>query len=206
MELIDLTNVTDMELLEFALAELHPTILELVESETAGGVLTDELIAGVSDEDLRDVYGLEDDDIGRLRLSEEEESQLPANEWLLSSMAREHILLVNQAVDYRPGNTRRPSKSMPSLDWSPKKNWVDRKGVMKSSGDRGLPEYISRLAKQFTYAKKLGRQKAIQWAVGIADRWCKTGRVRKSGAGKLNPGSRAQACAAMAQWRQMKAR
>lgn len=195
--------ITEENILEFALAEIPEEQLQLAETD-AEIVLTPEQIAEISDETFRNTYGFEADDIERLRLSEADEQELDLCDWLLNSMAHEHILLVNQYIDHRPKNTKKPSRTMPSLDWSPKKNWVDRKGVIKRGG-KGLPVYIDRLAKQFTYGKKMIRSKAIQWAVGIADRWCKTGRVRKSGFGKLNAGSRAQACAAMAQWRQMKA-
>lgn len=207
-DLISTERITDEDLLRLALESIEPELLEMAEEVAAepGHILTDEEISWLSDRDLRDVYGFEDEDIFLLRLTEDEEKELNPDQWLWSSLARQHILLVNQAIDYRPRNTARPSKSMPSLDWSPKENWVDRKGVMKSSGDVGLPEYISRLAKQFTYGLKLGRQTAIKWAVGIARRWCETGFVRKSGKGQLNPGSRSQACAAIKQWEMMKRR
>lgn len=198
---IDTSVLTDEQLLELALEALPDEKIELAENEPR---LSFDEILQIPDEDLREKFGFDEEDLVLLNLSEEEERELEPREWLLSSLARNHIELVNQVIDYRP--TKRPSKGMPGLDWSPRENWVDIKGVMKSSGDRGLPEYISRLAKQFTYAKKFTREKAIQWAVGIARRWCETGFVRPGGKGQLNPGSRAQACAAIKQWEQMKAR
>lgn len=207
---IDTQGISDEQLLALAeqtMEEIAPGLMELAEIEGEEDPITDEFIAQHSDEELAEVYGFEDDDIVLLRLTEDEEKDLEPEEWLHSSQARIHMHLVNQVIDYRPHNTKRPSKTMPGLDWSPKQNWVDRKGVRNSaSSDGSLPMYITRLAKQFTYGKKFVRSKAIQWAVGIARRWCETGFVFKSGKGQLNAGSRSQACAAIKQWEQMKAR
>lgn len=207
---IDTQTISDEELLALAeqtMGAMAPGVMELAEIEGEEDPITFEFIAEHSDEELAEFYGFEDDDIALLRLQEDAEKELDDADWLLSSLARIHMHLVNQTHDFRPKNTAKPSRTMPSLDWSPKQNWVDRKGIRNAaSSDGSLPMYITRLAKQFTYAKKFTRAKAIQWAVGIARRWCLTGFVRPNGKGQLNAGSRGQACAAIKQWEQMKAR
>ena len=92
-------------------------------------------------------------------------------------------------VDLRPGNTKVPSSALPSLNRSPKKNWVEKRG--------GLPPYIDRVARQME-AKGHSRKRAIKLAIGIIKRWA----VGKGGVGK---DIQAQAAKALAQWESMKA-
>ena len=91
-------------------------------------------------------------------------------------------------VDLRPGNTKVSSSALPSLNRSPKKNWVEKRG--------GLPKYIERVAKQME-AKGYPRSRAIRLAIGIIERWA----VGKGGVGK---DIQAQAAKALAQWEALK--
>lgn len=92
-------------------------------------------------------------------------------------------------VDLRPGNTKISSSALPSLNRSPRKNWVEKRG--------GLPKYIERVAKQME-AKGYPRRKAIQLAIGIIKRWA-------AGKGGVGKDIQAQAAKALAQWNAMKA-
>lgn len=78
------------------------------------------------------------------------------------------------------------------------KNWVTKAG--------GLPMYIRRVANQLIHSRKIPEEKAVPMAVGIVRRWCETGEqdwnVHR---GSINPHSRAEACAALAEWEQKKA-
>lgn len=83
------------------------------------------------------------------------------------------------------------------LDRSPRKNWVEEQG--------GLPSYIERIAIHLV-RKGFSHQRAIATAILTAKRWCATGEVHQwPGIQRINMGSRAQACAAVARWEQMKA-
>jgi hypothetical protein len=84
-----------------------------------------------------------------------------------------------------------------ALDWSPRQNWVDRVG--------GLPDYIERIALHLV-AKGWDRSRAIATAVNAAKKWCATGEVYQwPGVQIINMGSRAEACAAVAEWEAKKA-
>lgn len=104
---------------------------------------------------------------------------------------------VSQAIDARPGNTKPSSKLLPELNRSPKKNWVELLG--------GLPIYIKRIAKHVHQGGKTISH-AIAIAINTVKKWCATGDITQfKGLQRLNKISRAQACAAMAQWEKMKA-
>jgi hypothetical protein len=86
---------------------------------------------------------------------------------------------------------------MGALDKSPRKNWVEEQG--------GLPRYIERIAVHLV-AKGMSTSHAIATAVNAAKHWCATGDVKQwKGFQDINPGSRSEACAAVAQWEKMKA-
>lgn len=86
---------------------------------------------------------------------------------------------------------------MGRLDWSPKKNWIEEEG--------GLPDFIERIAVHLV-AKGMPRAQAIATAINTCKKWCATGEVHQwRGVQIINSGSRAQACAAVARWEQMKA-
>lgn len=85
-----------------------------------------------------------------------------------------------------------------TLDRSPKKNWVDEVG--------GLPRYIERIAAHLHYEKGFTIGHAIAVAVNATKRMCATGDLNFPGRQSVNPGSRAQACKAVAQWEAKKAR
>lgn len=73
------------------------------------------------------------------------------------------------------------------LDWSPKKNWVDRAG--------GLPPYIEQIAVDLVKDRGMDRSRAIAIAVGMCRRWMVSGK----------PDTKAKAAKAIAQWEKMKA-
>ena len=86
---------------------------------------------------------------------------------------------------------------MGQLDRSPRSNWVERGG--------GLPSYIERIAVHLVNEKGMTASHAIATAVNAAKRMCATGDLNWPGLQNVNPGSRAQACAAVAQWEALKA-
>lgn len=83
-------------------------------------------------------------------------------------------------------NTRAP------LDRSPKKNEVERRG--------GLPMYIRRIANHLHAEKGMTISRAIAVAKNAAARMCASGDLNFPGAQQVNPASRAEACAAVADW------
>lgn len=85
---------------------------------------------------------------------------------------------------------------MGALDQSPRSNWVEEQG--------GLPRYIERIALHLK-AKGMPTSRAIATAINAAKRMCATGDLNWKGLQQVNPGSRAEACAAVARWEAMKA-
>lgn len=81
---------------------------------------------------------------------------------------------------------------MGALDRSPKSNWVERAG--------GLPSYIERIAVHLHAESGMDISRAIATAVNAAKRMCLTGDVSWPGVQHINAGSRAEACAAVAEW------
>lgn len=81
---------------------------------------------------------------------------------------------------------------MGEFNKSPRTNWIERAG--------GLPRYIERIAHHVAAKGKTDSQ-AIAIAVATARKWCATGEVYQwPGIQMINLGSRAQACAAIAEW------
>jgi hypothetical protein len=76
------------------------------------------------------------------------------------------------------------------------KNWIEREG--------GLPKYIKRIAKHLQ-EKGMDQSRAIATAVNVAKKMCASGDLNWPGLQKVNPGSRAEACAAVADWERKKA-
>lgn len=76
-------------------------------------------------------------------------------------------------------------------------NWVEEQG--------GLPRYIERIACHLHFEKKNETGQAIATAVNVAKKMCATGDLEWPGLQHVNPGSRAEACAAVAHWEAMKA-
>lgn len=87
---------------------------------------------------------------------------------------------------------------MGQLDRSPRKNWVEEAG--------GLPRYIERIAIHLVNDRGFAVGHAVATAVNAARTWCRTGDVKQwPGFQNINPGSRAEACAAAAEWEAKKA-
>lgn len=82
------------------------------------------------------------------------------------------------------------------LDRSPKKNWVEQRG--------GLPMYIRRIANHLHQEKGMTISHAIPVAINAARKMCASGDTNFPGKQQVNPGSQAEACAAIAQWEKMK--
>lgn len=78
-----------------------------------------------------------------------------------------------------------------------KGNWVERAG--------GLPKYIKRITKHLQ-EKGMDESRAIATAVNAAKKMCSTGDVNFPGKQQVNPGSQAEACAAVADWEAKKAK
>lgn len=76
-------------------------------------------------------------------------------------------------------------------------NWVEKAG--------GLPKYIKRIAKHLQQ-KGMDQSRAIATAVNAAKKMCATGDTNFPGKQDVNPGSRAEACAAVAEWEAKKAK
>lgn len=77
-------------------------------------------------------------------------------------------------------------------------NWVDRAG--------GLPRYIDRIARHLHHDKGMPVGRAIAIAVNVVKKMCASGDLNFKGRQSANAGSRAEACAAVAQWEKMKAK
>lgn len=89
------------------------------------------------------------------------------------------------------------SRSLPDLPNKPgKSNWVEKKG--------GLPGYIKRIAKHLRSEKGMDTSRAIATAVNVAKKMCASGKTNLPNSGQVNAKSRAEACAAVAQWEKMK--
>jgi hypothetical protein len=82
------------------------------------------------------------------------------------------------------------------LNHSKHHNWVEEQG--------GLPRYIERIACH-VHDKGQPIDIAIAIAVNVVKKMCATGDVNFPGRQNVNPKSRAEACAAVAQWEKMKA-
>jgi hypothetical protein len=76
-------------------------------------------------------------------------------------------------------------------------NWVEKAG--------GLPQYIKRISKHLQ-EKGMDQSRAIATAVNVAKKMCASGDLNYPGLQKVNPGSRAEACAAVADWEAKKAK
>lgn len=76
-------------------------------------------------------------------------------------------------------------------------NWVEEAG--------GLPKYIKRIAKHLQ-KKGMTEGHAIAVAVNAVKKMCATGDVNFPGAQQVNAASRAEACAALAEWEAKKAK
>ncbi len=81
-------------------------------------------------------------------------------------------------------------------DISLAKNWVDEQG--------GLPPYIKRISDHLK-AKGMDTSRAIATAIAAAKKMAATGDLQWPGLQQANPGSQAEAKAAVAQWEAMKA-
>lgn len=87
---------------------------------------------------------------------------------------------------------------MGQLDRSPRSNWIEREG--------GLPDFIARIAVHLVNERGFTVSRAVATAVSTCKRWCATGEVHQwQGVQIINSGSRAQACAAAAEWERMRA-
>ena len=75
-------------------------------------------------------------------------------------------------------------------------NWVEKAG--------GLPKYIKRIKKHLE-KKGMSEGHAIATAVNACKKMCATGDLNFPGAQNVNPGSKAEACAAVADWERKKA-
>jgi hypothetical protein len=77
-----------------------------------------------------------------------------------------------------------------------------RYGALTAAGRKvlHLPPYIKRIEKHLT-KKGMTKSHAIASAVNAAKKMCSTGDLNFPGSQQVNPGSRAEACAAVAQWK-----
>lgn len=86
---------------------------------------------------------------------------------------------------------------MRDQSFAKRKNWVEKAG--------GLPKYIKRIAKHLQ-EKGMDQSRAIATAVNAAKKMCATGDLNFPGSQQVNPGSKAEACAAVADWEAKKAK
>jgi hypothetical protein len=77
-----------------------------------------------------------------------------------------------------------------------------RYGVLTAAGRKvlHLPPYIRRIEKHLE-KKGMAKSRAIATAVNAAKKMCRSGDLNFPGSQQVNPGSRAEACAAVAQWK-----
>lgn len=77
-----------------------------------------------------------------------------------------------------------------------------RHGALTAAGRKvlHLPPYIKRIEKHLV-KKGMTKSHAIATAVNAAKKMCSTGDLNFPGSQQVNPGSRAEACAAVAQWK-----
>lgn len=73
--------------------------------------------------------------------------------------------------------------------------------LLAAGGKLHLPPYIKRIAKHLQGEAGMKESRAIATAVNAAKKMCATGDLNFPGSQNVNPGSRAQACAAVAQWK-----
>lgn len=92
------------------------------------------------------------------------------------------------------------SSGLPSLERAPGKhdNWVEDVG--------GLPKYIDRIARHLHSEKGMDIGRAIAVAVNACKRMCASGDLNYKGKQNVNAKSRAEACAAVAEWEAKKAK
>ena len=92
------------------------------------------------------------------------------------------------------------STTHPGLERSFRKNWVEKVG--------GFPRHnwIYRCAKHLVADAGMSVGHAIAVAVNAAKKLCASGDLNLPGKQSANPGSRAEACAAVAEWEAMKAK
>jgi hypothetical protein len=76
-------------------------------------------------------------------------------------------------------------------------NWVSKAG--------GLPKFIDRIKKHLE-AKGMLESHAIATAVNVVKKMCATGDTNFPGKQNVNAGSKAEACAAVADWEAKKAK
>lgn len=95
--------------------------------------------------------------------------------------------------------TDHSSRTHRGLERNPgKQNWVDKAG--------GLPSYIERIAKHLHADQGYSISRAIATAVNVVKKMCRTGDLNYPGKQSVNPKSRAEACNAVRQWEQKKAK
>lgn len=108
------------------------------------------------------------------------------------------------AIASEPITKAGSSASLPDLDWSAGQNWIDR--LPAALGAAFKASWIYRAAKHLTYEVYGGnRGHAFAVAIEAARKGCATGDLNWPGAQQVNAGSRAEMCAAVALWEQMKA-
>lgn len=77
-------------------------------------------------------------------------------------------------------------------------NWVVEEG--------GLPRYFERIACHLHFEKGMDIGHAVATAHNVSVMMCSTGDLEYPGLQNVNKASRAEACAAVARWEEMKAR
>lgn len=115
----------------------------------------------------------------------------------IDAVSVEGTALREPMAKYDPAKT---GMALPTLNRSPKKNWVDRVGGFPKSN------WIYRAAKHMHYEKGMTIGHAIAVAVNAAKKLCATGDVNWPGKQNAAAPAKADACKAVAEWEAMKAR
>lgn len=86
------------------------------------------------------------------------------------------------------------------LNWSPKVNWVEKRG--------GLPDFVERIAIHIMERSGYDRAHAIASAINTVKKWCASGEVHQWPGIQMikKPGSMPQICKAVAEWEALKGR
>lgn len=119
---------------------------------------------------------------------------------LAASLAADRVTLARQKVtglDIEiPKGIRALKGDMEFVNDPKFQNWVEQQG--------GLPRKIKSVAKHLQ-AKGMGESQSIAVAVNVAKKACSTGDTNWPGKQSINAQSKAEYCAAVARWEQMKA-
>lgn len=175
-------------------AQLADTLAAL--DEKAWGELVDQLHDGGNLWDVKEINDLADEELKGLDADDGDFRALHVIHWAErfepdgykddEAASDVELMLVADGQEFKVS-----SRSLPSLDRSPKENWVDKVG--------GLPSYIERIAKHLHSERGMTISHAIAAAINRVKKWA-------AGGQNVSPETRAKAAKAVAEWEAKKAK